>query len=116
MRTIVLAACFMLSFPACAGFISGNDLYGLYKAYKHIELDSATDKDFRDANEYMGYVTGVSDALDGFVYCPPSGITRGQLSDMVGQYIDKNPDIRHHSASNIMMIYLSDKYPCTKPK
>lgn len=71
-------------------------------------------KDLVDASEYLGYVTGVWDALEGFAVCTGDKITRGQIGDMVGEYLKNNPGIRDKQASSIIMIYLNAKYPCKK--
>ena len=105
---------FAVALPAKAGFLTGNDLYELYKASIRAGQASASDKDFQDTSEYLGYVTGVWDALEGFVVCTGDNITRGQIGDMVGEYLKNNPGIRDKQASSIIMIYLNSKYPCKK--
>ena len=114
MKKWLLALVFVAAIPAHAGFMTGNELYELYKASIRAEQTSASNKDFRDANEYLGYVTGVWDTLEGFAVCTSDSITRGQISDMVGEYLRKNPGIRDKQASSIIMIYLNSKYPCKK--
>ena len=109
-----MAFVFAVALPAKAGFLTGNDLYELYKASIRAGQASASDKDFQDTSEYLGYVTGVWDALEGFVVCTGDNITRGQIGDMVGEYLKNNPGIRDKQASSIIMIYLNSKYPCKK--
>ncbi len=114
MKKWLLAFVFAVALPAKAGFLTGNDLYELYKASIRAGQASASDKDFQDTSEYLGYVTGVWDALEGFVVCTGDNITRGQIGDMVGEYLKNNPGIRDKQASSIIMIYLNSKYPCKK--
>ncbi|HHT0191730.1 Rap1a/Tai family immunity protein [Raoultella planticola] len=114
MKKWLLALVFVVTIPAHAGFMTGNELYELYKASIRAGQASASDKDFRDANEYLGYVTGVWDTLEGFAVCTGDNITRGQIGDMVGEYLRSNPSIRDKQASSIIMIYLNSKYPCKK--
>ncbi|HBW1205380.1 Rap1a/Tai family immunity protein [Klebsiella pneumoniae] len=114
MKKWLLALVLVVSLPAKAGFITGNELYELYKASIRAEQASPSEKDLIDANEYLGYVTGVWDALEGFAVCTDDKITRGQIGDMVGEYLKNNPGIRDKQASSIIMIYLNAKYPCKK--
>lgn len=114
MKKWLLALVLVVSLPAKAGFITGNELYELYKASIRAEQASPSEKDLIDANEYLGYVTGVWDALEGFAVCTGDKITRGQIGDMVGEYLKSNPGIRDKQASSIIMIYLNAKCPCKK--
>lgn len=114
MKKWLLALAFIVTIPAHSEFMTGNDLYELYKSSLRAEQSSATDKDFRDANEYLGYVTGVWDAMEGTVACTDDKITRGQIADMVGGYLRSNPSFRDKPASSIIMLYMSYRYPCKK--
>lgn len=114
MKKWFLALVFVVAIPAKAGFITGNELYDLYKASIRAEQASPSEKDLIDANEYLGYVTGVWDALEGFAVCTGDKITRGQIGDMVGEFFQAEDGIRDKQASSIIMIYLNAKYPCKK--
>ncbi|HFT2748685.1 Rap1a/Tai family immunity protein [Klebsiella quasipneumoniae] len=114
MKKWLLALVFVVALPAKAGFITGNELYELYKASIRAEQASPSEKDLVDASEYLGYVTGVWDTLEGFAVCTGDKITRGQIGDMVGEYLKSNPGIRDKQASSIILIYLNAKYPCKK--
>lgn len=94
MKKWLLALVFVVTIPAHAGFMTGNELYELYKASIRAGQASASDKDFRDANEYLGYVTGVWDTLEGFAVCTGDKITRGQIGDMVGEFFQAEDGIR----------------------
>lgn len=114
MKIWLLALTFTVTLPVHAEFMTGNDLYDLYKASSRAEQASATDRDFREANEYLGYVTGVWDAIDGTIACTNDNVTRGQIGDMVGEYLKANAAFRDKPASSIIMFYMSNKYPCKK--
>ncbi len=60
----------------------------------------------------LGYVIGVVDALDNVIFCVPSGATAGQAHDMVQNYLESNPAIRHLPAHNIISHALKTVWPC----
>lgn len=57
-----------------------------------------------------GYVTAIADSLDDF--CPPKGVTNGQLYDIVKNFIEQNPAIRHYHRLYIAQHALKTTYPC----
>lgn len=63
----------------------------------------------------MGYITGVTDALLGITHCPPDNITAGQIRDMVKNYLENTPAIRHLPANQIVSHVLKSVWPCEKP-
>ena len=63
----------------------------------------------------MGYVTGVVDALMGITICPPQNVTAGQMRDMVKNYLDNTPAIRHIPANQVISHVMSSVWPCAKP-
>jgi hypothetical protein len=60
----------------------------------------------------MGYITGVTDALLGITHCPPDNITAGQIRDMVKNYLENTPAIRHLPANQIVSHVLKSVWPC----
>lgn len=60
----------------------------------------------------IGYVTGVADALYGITNCPPQNVTVGQLTDMVRNYLENTPAVRHLPASQIISHVLKTVWPC----
>jgi hypothetical protein len=98
----------LLLFPvaAHAQFKSGNDLLVDLNSNKSIDVTHA-----------MGYVQGVVDAYHNIVICPPSGangVTAGQVTDMVKNYLNNVPAERHFSASSIIAKSLGQVWPCAK--
>ncbi len=63
---------------------------------------------------YMGFVDGISDSLQifGFVCYPAAGVTGGQLYDIVGLHIEKNPQIRNKPAAKLAQQALLIAFPC----
>lgn len=70
-----------------------------------------------DAMDYVhanGYVIGVYDSLHSIVFCPPNNVTAGQVTDMVKNYLEANPDQRHLSADRHVAKVLGRAWPCAK--
>ncbi len=60
----------------------------------------------------IGYIVGVSDALYGITHCPPENVTAGQIRDMVKNYLENTPAIRHLPANQIVVAVLRGVWPC----
>lgn len=60
----------------------------------------------------MGYITGVTDALLGITHCPPDNVTAGQVRDMVKNYLENTPAVRHLPANQIVSHVLKSVWPC----
>lgn len=87
---------------AHAEFYSGNDLL-----------------DRLNGNEYqkllgMGYIAGVSDALQRLVICVPESVTLGQIRDMIKSHLETNVANRHYSADSLISNHLIKVWPCAK--
>lgn len=88
---------------AHAEFMSGNKLLN--------DLQSAN---VIDRMVGMGYVQGVMDAHTRALYCPPNGITAGQVTDMAKKHLEENPAIRHFAADGILAQLFKPIWPCPK--
>lgn len=86
---------------ARAEFFTGNDL-----------LDKFRSEALASKGVGLGYVMGVHDALHGVTICTPDHVTSGQLRDMVRNYLDNTPAIRHLSADSIVADVLKRAFPC----
>lgn len=60
----------------------------------------------------LGYVMGVIDAYNGVTFCLPENITAGQARDMIRNYLDNTPSIRHFPASEIISHAFKTSWPC----
>lgn len=66
---------------------------------------------------FTGYVSGVLDAgdLTGQSikrYCLPSKVTNGQVADVVFNYLESTPAIRHLGASYTVRMSIRSAWPC----
>lgn len=100
-KIIIIAA--LMCGSAQAEFKDGNKLYS--------QMTSGVNSDWFVA---IGYITGVADAGNGVVSCPPPNVTAGQLFDAVKQHMDGAPTLRHFSADLIINHVMGKAWPCPK--
>jgi len=105
MKTRVALAALLIAGSAHAEFISGN------KLFDHLNGEAS------DRIYAMGYIVGVFDTGRGVVHCPPSGVTVGQVRDMVHNFLRSNPQDRNFSGDSIVNHVLKNVWPCAnKPR
>jgi hypothetical protein len=63
----------------------------------------------------LGYVIGVTDATQNALHCAPENVTAGQVRDMVKNYLENTPAVRHFSADSLVVRVLKASWPCAKP-
>jgi hypothetical protein len=96
----IIATLLFVPAMAQAEFMSGNTLLRDMKG---------------DAMEQMmalGYVLGAADSAINVTVCTPPGIKAGQVYDMIKNFLESNPDIRHYSADIIVKSRLEAVWPC----
>lgn len=103
MKRAVLCVALVAASGAHAYFKDGNKLLS--------ELKDNTGTNIFPAIG-MGYITGVADALYGITNCPPANVTAGQVTDMVRNYLDNTPAIRHLPANQVVSHVLKSVWPC----
>jgi len=101
----ILVSLLLVPIMASAEFITGNDLLEDLQSGETVKRVFA-----------MGYIAGVADANHSVTYCPPEGISLGQLRDMVEQYITTNASIRNLSADVLIGDMLNRRWPCKTPQ
>ena len=99
MKKLLIALLFAPTM-AHAEFMSGNDLLSKMTA------------DVMDKMYALGYVIGVSDSVENVTVCSPANIKAGQVYDIVQNFLEANPAIRHHSADIIIRSKLEALWPC----
>jgi hypothetical protein len=106
MATAGALAC--LPTAARADATTGNDLWS-----KCTSKDGVFDRAICD-----GYVAAISEAMGppngvyDFRACFPERSTRGQLVDVVKQYLDRHPEQRHLPAVTLVANALATAFPC----
>lgn len=96
--------------PASADFYDGNRLKAA------IDQTSSDEKLEKHSNlmEVLGYVEGVADAFNHVEHCMAEGVTAGQSLDVVRQYLDGHPELRHYGAARLVKAALAKSFPCTR--
>jgi hypothetical protein len=98
-RIIIIAA--LVCGSAHAAFYTGNDLWERLNGTEVQKLIA------------LGYIGGVADSLDSRIVCMPS-VSLGQTRDVVKQYLENNPSVRHYSADSLIQNILSSMWPCAR--
>ena len=100
---LTIGACACLS--AHAGtFWDGNKL--------HSKLNGS----IFEQGQALGYIMGAADAMDSVVVCAPLNATAGQMQDMVKNYLENYPAVRHLAADSLIGVVLGRVWPCDKKK
>ena len=87
------------------GFMGGNMLF------------RALEKDIRGGVGYEsgvgnGFITGVYDSYNDIVFCPPKGVTKGQVDQIVYNYMQKHPGLWDKPALHSVLNALRETYSC----
>lgn len=80
---------------------TGNDLLARLQSDEHGPRMAA-----------LGYVRGITDTLQGEIFCPPDGVTYGQAYDVVSNWLVMNAAQRHRGAGPLTVIALASTWPC----
>jgi hypothetical protein len=83
-----------------AEFIDGNKLLSDMKGAHGFQMSA------------LGYVMGVADAIQGAVACVPQSVTSGQLRDMVFNYLEATPAVRHFPGDALVTHVIKQAWPC----
>ena len=106
MKTIIALCVALCATTAQATYQTGNDLL------KHL----------RDPDQGMqmyptGYIIGIADAFNGGSHCIPEGVQVRQVRDVVKNFLEQTPEIRHRPGDVIVYVILKNTWPCPdKPK
>lgn len=100
-------AAFLVSEGSQAAFDTGNSLLS----------DCESKKSDSDWGYCIGYIIGSFDMsegreLNGFRYCAPKTLTKGQVRDVTIKFLQGNPKERHFVGSSLVIAALADAFPC----
>lgn len=62
----------------------------------------------------IGYIQGVHDSVQGLIVCSPENVTAGQVFEMVKNFLENVPAVRHFDADRIIVSVLSKTWPCVQ--
>jgi len=105
LRSTVALVAVLLTGSASAYMVTGNKL--------HEEMQKPSNDNMAWAFT-RGFVAGTFDAYSEVKICAPSSASLGQMADMVKNYLEANPAIRHLAAEAIILHVLSTAWPCSK--
>jgi hypothetical protein len=95
-------AAFFLDQPAMAGLL---DDYEAYQERREIRY-------MAKASQFVGYVTGIVDALDGTRFCLSGGMDAERTTSIVAGYIREHPKDLPRHASETVVAALVSRFPC----
>jgi hypothetical protein len=100
---VLLIAAAVSGEVAAASFATGNKL-----------LKDCQSTDVVEQTYCFGYIAGIVDALDDQrrACLPNKGVTIGQVSDIVVQWLQANPKDRHYAAAGLIAAAIAKAFPC----
>lgn len=113
-KIMVLMALLLSCQVASSGYYTGNDLKNWSEATDRIDQGRAREADYTISSKIQGYVTGVSDTLDGYVFCVADGTTVKQLLAITSKYLVDHPSEWNYEASVLVTSALRPVFPCKK--
>ncbi len=94
--------------------ISGYDLVAVWREYRKLESGQvAADLNIGD---YRGYVAGVCDVCNRWLFTTPEGTTQGQVCAVVGKWLEENPGRWHKPAMGLVIQALQEAFPYYQKK
>jgi hypothetical protein len=115
-RTLVSVITFIavLSMPCIshAVFWDGFRLKELADADDRTDIANVQPGDYQKVGYLIGFVTGVTDAVNGILFCVPDQVKVGQIIGMVKKHVRENPDKWNRPANILVINTLSSAFPC----
>lgn len=103
MKKLILCSVLFIALPVNANYLSGNKL-----------KEHCVSETFVNTGMCLGYIAGVVDSYNNFVFCIPSEVTMGQMRDIVKKYMHENPAKLHESAADIVASAMKKDFSCKK--
>ena len=104
MKRLILTLALVAGTAQAGSFWDGNKLYNKLQGNTMEQMQA------------LGYIMGVADALDTATICAPLNVTAGQVNDMMKNYLENYPAVRHLPADSIINVVLGRMWPCEKKK
>lgn len=115
MKQYIAAGLMFFSVVAVAGFVDGNELSKWNPSVEKVMQRAASNEDYPDYYQFMGYTQGAYDA-NSYLLCPPDKFTTRQLMGVVSKYLKENPNRWNLSGGMLVYMAVSEAFPCQKPK
>ena len=104
MKRLILALALVVGTAQAGTFWDGNKLYNKLQGNTMEQMQA------------LGYIMGVADAVDTITVCSPTTVTSGQMLDIMKQYLESTPTVRHLPADSLISVVLGRVWPCEKKK
>ena len=104
MKRLILTLALVAGAAHAGTFWDGNKLYNKLQGNTMEQMQA------------LGYIMGVADALDTATICAPNNVTAGQINDMMKNYLENYPAVRHLAADSLISLVLGRMWPCEKKK
>lgn len=121
MKKYIMLSLLFLVQTAHAQFWDGNKLYGWLndsqqRTYGILYVGGVADAEYslRMRSSLLSMAAGQADLMPHF--CIPDNATTGQVADVVKVYLEKNPQVRHERASDLVYESLKATWPCPQNK
>lgn len=127
-RLSLLLIVFSIIFSSHASAKSSNYVFtgeDIYESCRHAlaGLEKKGEYDDHRFGVCAGYIAGIVDfhtvattveSLPSDMFCLPGNITTAQVIRDVSHFLEENPDKLHDLAAYLVIIALSEAYPCQK--
>ncbi len=111
-KFILISMLILLPIQAQAVFYTGNKLVEDMQEYEkdiaHISGSKIS------SGHYMGFIAGTFDTLEGQMICGTSGVTQGQATAIVTQYLKLHPEKWSYGGADLVTAALMNAFPCKK--
>ncbi len=94
--------------------ISGYDLVAVWREYRKLETGQAVSD--LNVGDYRGYVAGVCDVCNLWLFTTPEGTTQGQVCAVVGKWLEDHPGRWHEPAMVLVIQALQAAFPYVRKK
>jgi hypothetical protein len=93
---------------------SGNQLYDALKLYKQTtSYQRPADYHYYQVGYAAGYIAATVES-NASTFCVPPAVTLGQGMDIVLQFLETHPELRHQSTSVLIILATREKFSCSK--
>jgi Rap1a immunity proteins len=99
-RAILIGMLLCWSSRGPAEFLTGNKLY-----------EFCTSRGI-ESTVCNSYIMGVVDSYSNNKVCVPKEVAASQVADIVADWLFKHPESRHHSAPELIVEAIQEKFPC----
>jgi hypothetical protein len=89
--------------------ITGNDLVRVWREYKKLEVGQPANE--VNIGDYRGYLAGVCDVCNRWLFTTSDGATQGQVCSIVGKWLDEHPQRWNEPAMSLVIEALQKAFP-----